>query len=165
MLDRHARESERQPPHAADVRPPGGGVRRVSGQEPVTLAGGCLCGQVRYEARGEPLNVRCCHCTLCQKAGGTPFYARAMFALGDITLTGETLDHPTSDRLMRRSCARCGTLVFSQPNDLPARIAVGLPTLDDPGALAPDMHIFTSTMLAWLKLDDDLPQYLERPPA
>ena len=131
----------------------------------MTLAGGCLCGQVRYEARGEPLNVRCCHCTLCQKAGGTPFYARAMFALGDITLTGETLDHPTSDRVMRRSCALCGTLVFSQPNDLPARIAVGLPTLDDPNALAPDMHIFTSTMLPWLKLDDGLPQYLERPPA
>ena len=90
----------------------------------MSLAGGCLCGQVRYEARGQPLNVRCCHCTLCQKAGGAPFFARAMFALGDVTLTGETLDHPTSDRVMRRSCARCGALVFSQPNDPPARIAI-----------------------------------------
>ncbi len=131
----------------------------------MSLTGGCLCGQVRYEAREKPLNVRCCHCTLCQKANSAPFFARAIFALGDITLTGDTLDYPTSARLMRRSCARCGTLVFAQPNDLPARIGVSLPTLDDPNALAPDMHIFTSTMLAWLKLDDGLPQYPERPPA
>ncbi|WP_421933519.1 GFA family protein [Phenylobacterium sp.] len=131
----------------------------------MSLTGGCLCGQVRYEARGQPLNVRCCHCTLCQKAGGAPFFARAMFAAEDLTLTGETLDYPTSARVMRRSCARCGTLVFSQPNDPPARIAIALATLDDPDAIAPDMHIFTSTKLAWLKLDDGLPQYLERPPA
>ena len=131
----------------------------------MSLTGGCLCGQVRYEARGEPLNVRCCHCTLCQKAGGAPFFARAMFALKEVTISGQTLDHPTSERVMRRFCARCGTLVFSQPNDPPARIAISLPTLDDPNALAPNMHIFTSTRLPWLKLDDGLPQYPERPPA
>ena len=131
----------------------------------MSLSGGCFCGQVRYEARGRALNVRCCHCTLCRKANSAPFFARAMFAAGDITLTGETLDYPTSDRVMRRSCARCGTLVFAEPKDSPARIAISLPTLDDPNALAPEMHIFTSSKLAWLKLDDALPQYLERPPA
>jgi len=129
------------------------------------MTGGCLCGQVRYAVAGTPLNVRACHCSLCQRSTSAPFFARAMFALGDVTWTGETLDYPTSERVMRRSCARCGTLVFAQPNDPPARIAISLPTLDDPDALAPDMHIFTSTQRAWLKLDDGLPQYPERPPA
>ena len=42
-------------------------------------AGGCLCGQVRYVARGAPLNVRICHCGLCRKASGALMFGRAVF--------------------------------------------------------------------------------------
>lgn len=125
----------------------------------MTYSGGCLCGQVRYVADGEPANVRACHCSLCRRAAGAPFFARAIFPREAVHRQGETLDYMSSPRLTRMSCARCGTLVFCEPNDGPPRIAVNLATLDDPNALAPDMHIHVANRLEWVKLEDGLPQY------
>ena len=39
--------------------------------------GGCSCGAVRFELRGEPLKVGLCHCTKCRKATGSAFLAYA----------------------------------------------------------------------------------------
>jgi hypothetical protein len=121
--------------------------------------GGCLCGQVRWRAVAEPANVRVCHCRNCQRAVGGPFFARAMFLADHIERTGETTRWPTSERVDRLSCARCGTPVFAEPKDPPARLGVALATLDDPGALVPEVHIWVSERLEWAPLDDGLPQY------
>jgi hypothetical protein len=37
------------------------------------LAGGCMCGALRYEVSAPPLMIYNCHCTNCQKIGGTAF--------------------------------------------------------------------------------------------
>jgi hypothetical protein len=34
------------------------------------VAGGCLCGAVRYECAAEPLMAGTCHCLDCQKSSG-----------------------------------------------------------------------------------------------
>jgi len=123
--------------------------------------GGCLCGQVRWRATGEPANVRVCHCRLCQRWSGAPFFARAVFLAGDIAWSGETTSWPTSPRIDRRSCARCGTPMLSCPKDEPARVGVSVATCDDRHALVPTCHIWVSEKLAWLALADGLPQYAE----
>ena len=120
--------------------------------------GGCLCGQVRWKARAEPVNVRLCHCRLCQRAVGGPYFARALFHAVDLQRSGETTHWPSSHRLHRLSCARCGTPVFAEVLDGPW-IAVALTTLDDPKALSPGSHIWVSAKLPWIVIDDGLPQY------
>jgi hypothetical protein len=121
--------------------------------------GGCLCGQVRWQATAAPLNVRVCHCSLCRRATGAPFYARAMFPLDAFRRQGATTSWPTSSRIDRLSCARCGTPVFAVPKDPPARIAVGLATFDHPDAVAPECHIWVEDKVAWLAIADGLPQF------
>ena len=89
-----------------------------------TFTGGCLCGQVRFAASAEPANVRICHCRNCQRAVGGPYFARAIFLANAIERTGETTRWPTSPRIDRLSCTRCGTPLFAEPKDPPARLAV-----------------------------------------
>lgn len=124
-----------------------------------TFEGGCLCGQVRWRAAGTPANVRLCHCRLCQRWTGAPFFARAIFAARDFSWSGETTSWPSSPRIDRRSCARCGTPMFACPKDEPARIGVAIATCDDRHALRPDCHIWISEKVDWIALGDDLPRF------
>ena len=121
-------------------------------------AGGCLCGQVRWRATAEPINVRLCHCRNCQRATGGPFFARALFEDADVERSGDTTRWASSGRLHRLSCARCGTPVFAEPQDGPW-IAVAVATCDAPDALRPGSHIWVSEKLDWVRIDDGLPQF------
>jgi hypothetical protein len=128
------------------------------------VTGGCLCGQTRFIAVGEPVNVRICHCGLCRKASGGLMYGRAIFRAEDLERSGETNTHPSSARLLRHFCPQCGTLVYTEPVDRPGYWAVSLAALDAPEVLPPEMHIWVSSKLAWLTLDDGLPQHPEGVP-
>ena len=125
--------------------------------------GGCLCGAVRFEARGEPINVRICHCRNCQKAMGSPYFARALFAPSALRVQGETARFASSDRIERVFCPKCGTRLFSWRRDGSAA-GVALATFDDRNAFAPTDHIWVSEKLDWVRLDDRLTQYPEGVP-
>jgi hypothetical protein len=120
--------------------------------------GGCLCGAVRFRCEGEPLNVRICHCRTCQKAMGSPFFARALFDQRALTVEGETAYYASSEAIHRVFCKTCGTRLFSRRTNGTA-VGIALATFDDRNALAPTEHIWVSDKIAWVRLDDGLPQY------
>src|SRR5207253_2453876 len=116
-----------------------------------------------YEVAGPPLNVRVCHCRICQRTTGAAFFARAVFSREGFVVTGRLGRIKTSARRERAHCGECGTRLFVEPADEPT-VGVSLPTLDEPDALRPAMHIWTSSKLRWLTFDDGLPQYPEGAP-
>ena len=120
--------------------------------------GGCLCGAVRFRAEGEPLNVRICHCRTCQKAMGSPFYARALFPQEALSVEGETVRYASSEAIDRVFCRACGTRLFSRRRNGTAT-GVALAAFDDRNAFAPTEHIWVAEKMDWVKLDDGLPQY------
>ena len=129
----------------------------------MTREGGCLCGAVRFTAEGEPLNVRICHCRNCQKAMGSPYFARALFDQRALKVEGETSAYATSARLKRVFCTKCGTRLFSWRTDGTAA-GVALAAFDDPSAFAPTEHIWVSRKMDWVRIDDGLKQYPESVP-
>jgi hypothetical protein len=125
--------------------------------------GGCLCGAVRLKARGEPINVRVCHCRNCQKAMGSPFFARALFPQDALTIEGDSARYPSSNAIERVFCKTCGTRLLSwRTNGTAAGVA--LATFDDRNAFVPTEHIWVKEKMNWVKLDDGLPQYAEQAP-
>ena len=107
-----------------------------------TFSGGCLCGDIRLLATGDPRRVGICHCLDCRKHHGALFYAAAIVPASAVTIDGETRDYAG-----RHFCPRCGSSVFARTGD---EIEVHLGTLDAPDQLVPTYESWTIRRETWL---------------
>ncbi len=128
------------------------------------ISGGCFCGASRYVALGEPINVRVCHCRVCQRSIGAAFNARVLMPLDGMTITGPVGRRSSSAVLVRGFCTVCGTSLFTERAGAGV-IGLTCGSLDQPEDFQPTEHIWTSSKQAWLTIDDGLPQYPEGAPA
>lgn len=106
------------------------------------LTGGCLCGNVRIVATGQPYRVGLCHCLDCRKHHGALFLAAAIFPESAVAIEGETREWNG-----RHFCPRCGSSVFGRSGD---EIEVSLGSLDAPDQLAPTYELWTVRRESWL---------------
>ena len=124
------------------------------------LAGGCLCGAVRYRLASAPFDAGWCHCRTCQLNSGSPAMAFASVAAGDYVIErGEAATIKSSDFGHRGFCRDCGTPLYMRADHQPKTVDFSLATLDEPDAVAPGYHIFYASRIAWAETGDDLPQY------
>jgi len=135
----------------------------------MAFAGGCLCGQVRFEIDAEaPLSVRHCWCRDCQYIGAGSGVVSAGFRKTAVTISGlmnDFVSRADSGSVMhRRFCARCGTQLFSEAEPRPHLIFVRVGALDEPNAVPPTMTIWTKSAPTWACFDPRLPA-LEGQPA
>jgi len=122
--------------------------------------GGCQCGAIRWRGRPPVTNLCFCHCESCRRASGAPFLAWGTFALDGFSLVrGPMAQQSSSPRVRRGFCHYCGTTLTYFHADRPGEIDVALASLDDPGQLAPERHIWVADKLPWVTLGDGLPQY------
>jgi hypothetical protein len=121
--------------------------------------GGCLCGAVRFRARGHPLLVEHCHCSMCRKASGAPVVTFTRVALGEFAFTkGKPKEYRSSKRGRRGFCPKCGSQIYFMYDAKPDSIGLNVGCFDEPERLKPVRHIFSDTMIPWLHMDDGLPR-------
>lgn len=131
------------------------------------LEGHCTCNAVRYRVTAKPMYVHCCHCYWCQRETGTAFALNAMVETDNVVLLQgnvENVDTPSNSGMGQKivRCADCKVAVWSHyggAGDAICFVRVG--TLDEPGAVAPDIHIFTVSKQPWVTLPDDVPAVLK----
>jgi len=131
------------------------------------LTGGCLCGALRYEARGDPQYAGLCYCADCRKASGSGFMPFMGFAAEQLTITGESIRSLTraihGGEAVRNHCARCGGLVFGGIVGTDASHTIYAGSLDDPSAFRPRIAIFASRRPDWAPIPPGLTVFDEMP--
>ncbi|HEX9138304.1 MAG TPA: GFA family protein [Steroidobacteraceae bacterium] len=128
--------------------------------------GGCLCGQVCFEARGPVTNLCFCHCESCRRAvGAAPVAWGTVEEAGFAVTHGELAVYHSSPKVRRGFCRHCGTSLTYQNSERAGEVDITLASLDEAAALVPVRHIWVQDQVAWPAGADGLPRYATVPRA
>ncbi|TMQ68769.1 MAG: GFA family protein [Candidatus Eisenbacteria bacterium] len=130
----------------------------------VTLNGGCACGEVRYRLTSAPMFVHCCHCLNCQRHTGSAFVINLLIEAARVELLSGAplpvtmpLGGGTPNRIFR--CPGCQVALWSEYGGRSQVWFVRGGTLDEPSAVAPDVHIYTRSKLPWVQVPESVPAF------
>ena len=125
------------------------------------ILGSCQCGGIRFEIEKVTAMTHC-HCSVCRKTTGASFatFAHVRSARFKL-LSGEELINPGYEWRSghaRSFCGRCGS---PAPKFVEATGMVSVPAglFDGDPGVRPSMHVFTSSKVSWVDLDDALPKH------
>lgn len=132
--------------------------------------GGCQCGAIRYEIRGEPVTLYACHCTACQMQSSSAFGMSLRILTEDFYLLQGELKNffVTADSGGKKECAfcgGCGTRIYHAPayGRDGGTINMKPGTLDDRSWLQPIGHMWTASAQPWVDIPDTLLRYAHNP--
>jgi hypothetical protein len=119
--------------------------------------GRCLCGDVEFSAPLPSKWVAHCHCTMCQRSGGSAFVT--WVGLDERTCRvsdphGWLRWYKSSDQGERGFCGQCGSTLFFRSARWPGELHVTLANFAGPVDRAPQAHVFWDTHVDWVKLDE-----------
>jgi hypothetical protein len=116
-------------------------------------AGRCLCGAVRFEAKGEPKWVRWCHCESCRRHSGAPASVFVSFDNDAVTVTeGAIVKYNSSPGVQRGFCAKCGSTLTCANERLPKETHYYVGAFERAAELKPTGEFFAGERLPWLHL-------------
>lgn len=120
-----------------------------------SMAGGCLCGQVRYTISSDPIVSTVCHCRDCQRFTGSAFVELIRVPREAANVTGELksvdLKGGSGNIVRRHFCPSCSSPIFVEVLRRPGMANFMVGTLDNPGLFAPQREIFCDDAQPWLQ--------------
>lgn len=120
------------------------------------IAGGCLCGAVRYRSDAEPKGAGVCHCTHCQKTSGSAFSVNVFVPAEGFAISGRLTSYTdTADSgrtLQRRFCGTCGSSIMSETAAFPGMVILKAGSLDDRSWVKPVAHVWASSKQDWCEI-------------
>jgi hypothetical protein len=124
----------------------------------VRATGGCLCGAVRFEARGPLRGVVLCHCAMCRRTHGHVAAYTAAQRSAFSLLESRGLRWYASSSIARRGfCAECGASLFWERVGRDT-ISIAAGALDGPTGLTIIEQIHTRSAGDYYVIDPSIPQ-------
>lgn len=117
--------------------------------------GRCLCGKVSYSLEGDPIATAVCHCSHCQRQGGSAFSVNLIAMSSQMTVNGELAAYEERGEkgdqvyVRRRFCSTCGSPILSEIVLSEGVIAVKAGTLDDVSDVKPTVEAWCVDRQPW----------------
>ncbi|WJH38117.1 GFA family protein (plasmid) [Aliirhizobium terrae] len=121
----------------------------------IIRSGSCLCGQVRYSVKADPIRIGLCHCMDCRKESGSVFATFGIWPRHAFEMSGDVRYYEG-----RGFCTSCGGRVFNQLDDPEVEIRVG--SLDmAPTDVEPTYELWVKRRENWLSPLEGAEQFEE----
>ncbi len=133
----------------------------MSSKTTISITGGCLCGEVRYQISEPAMETLYCHCRMCQRFSGAQMFAGTTFPSGALRFTqGEPKYYRSSPIGERGFCVNCGSSLTYRPlmRKWSDWIEICTASLDNPEDFPPTYHLGVESQMPWLNIHDDLPR-------
>lgn len=124
----------------------------------IIRSGSCLCGNVRYKVKSDPIRIGLCHCMDCRKESGSAFATFGIWPAHAFEASGDVRHYEG-----RGFCVQCGGRVFSEPVEDEVEIRVG--SLDmAPTDIQPTYELWVKRREDWLAPLEGAEQFEEDRP-
>lgn len=140
------------------------------GRRRMKIDGGCHCGEITYQAEVEPNSVSICHCTDCQKGGGSAFRANVAAPASSFELRSGTPNRyvktaaQSGRRIQIVFCGNCGSPLWSSLAENPTVYRLRLGSIEQRAALSPQRQMWKRSALPWIDALTTVPSFDENPP-
>jgi hypothetical protein len=123
------------------------------------IAGGCLCGGVRFEIDAPLGPASYCHCTRCQRRTGTAASPQARLVPGSLRFTagaGLVREYDPGDGGFPKGfCSNCGSALYSRDPSQDHPFSIRLGVLDGDPGVRPSYRQFVAYAAPWEPIPDD----------
>ncbi|RIA31739.1 hypothetical protein DFO61_2467 [Ectopseudomonas oleovorans] len=119
--------------------------------------GGCLCGHIRFAAKGQALRPHTCSCQACQRHSGALTQAWVEFATDQVEWTGPggvPATWRSSEWSSRAFCPVCGSTIGAIDDEPTLAITVGVFDAHKRKTLMPQYHSHVSSRPRWWRLQE-----------
>ncbi|MGL4490658.1 MAG: GFA family protein [Rhizobiaceae bacterium] len=123
--------------------------------------GGCLCGNITFEATGTPGKPHTCSCKMCQRHTGSLTASWVEFPKEDLAWTGPggaPATFRSSDNSSRAFCPKCGSSIGAIDDAPVVALLIGAFDKTASKELMPTYHSYRGGRPKWWHVDANVPE-------